>query len=150
VPHYTVYISQHAVDDIMVIPPAVRAVHRGVMRCELRPWPRRTDPYEGSVSDADSEEIGQAWNDGLRWRRGGTDEIRRRLKAGGVVDAAIHSACEYVIIFEVQPPIPPRTDDNWQPRCTFRVIRILHNDRLARADIRLIAGSPKASRDKTS
>jgi hypothetical protein len=110
---YKPFITPRALNDLSVQPPAVQIAILHVVDTQLRIWPREDDPDEGLVPDFWSSYTQVQPARGLRWRRGITPEVRYGLEAGLALDPSLEHACEYLILYLVEP-LPPGTA-RWAP-----------------------------------
>jgi hypothetical protein len=135
---YKPFITPRALNDLSVQPPAVQIAILHVVDTQLRIWPREDDPDEGLVPDFWSSYTQVQPARGLRWRRGITPEVRYGLEAGLALDPSLEHACEYLILYLVEP-LPPRHGPVGTGR--LRALRIFPNTTMAAATIRLLLGT---------
>jgi hypothetical protein len=130
-----VLVTRRALNDLCVLPPAVQEAVLTALETELRPWPRPGDPDEGCVPEHWSLYTGIAPDQGLRWRRGTTPHIRQFLQMGVGLDPALEDACDYLIIYRVEPV--PSVIDAGGPY-VLRALRIFPHAAVAAAVIRYL------------
>jgi hypothetical protein len=121
----------------MVLSPWIQQAIMATIEVELRPWPRPDDRDEGRVTSDWSPYTRVPYDEGLRWRRGTTARVRQLFDAGLALDASLERACEYLIVYLVDP-VPPIAGPDHAGTGYLRPLRIFSTESVAPAIIRYL------------